>query len=98
MPGTPRLAIDGKLPSDIAGQADLAWPQIIDMLALTGMTVHVKVTHYLLRPEDIPAYVEVRTGFLEDARPAPVLLVSGFAVVSRSFLQFIRSRTRSLLH
>lgn len=75
--GTPGLAIDGKLPPDIAGQAELAWRHIVDMLALVGMTVHdlVKVTHYLLRAEDIPGYVEVRSRFLGDARPASMLLV-----------------------
>ena len=41
------------------------------------MTVHdlVKVTQYLLRPEDIQAYVPVRSRFLGDARPASMLLV-----------------------
>ena len=55
--GTPGLALDGKLPSDITGQAEFAWTHIIAMLNKAGMTVHdlVKVTHYLLRAEDIPA-------------------------------------------
>jgi enamine deaminase RidA (YjgF/YER057c/UK114 family) len=41
------------------------------------MTVHdlVKVTHYLVRSEDIKPYVEVRKRFLGDARPASMLLV-----------------------
>jgi enamine deaminase RidA (YjgF/YER057c/UK114 family) len=75
--GTPGLGIDGKLPSDISGQAELAWQHIVDMLARAGMTVNdlVKVTHYLLRAEDIPAYVQVRSRFLADARPASMLLV-----------------------
>jgi 2-iminobutanoate/2-iminopropanoate deaminase len=77
MSGTPGLAIDGKLPSDITGQAELAWQHIVEMLASARMTVHdlVKVTHYLLRAEDIPAYVEVRSRFLGDVRPASMLLV-----------------------
>ena len=47
------------------------------MLASAGMTVHdlVKVTHYLLRAEDIKPYVAVRSRFLGDARPASMLLV-----------------------
>ena len=77
MSGTPGLAIDGKLPCDITGQAELAWQHIVEMLASARMTVHdlVKVTHYLLRAEDIPAYVEVRSRFLGDVRPASMLLV-----------------------
>ena len=35
----------------------------------------VKVTQYLTRAEDIPAYAKVRTQYLGDARPASMLLV-----------------------
>jgi 2-iminobutanoate/2-iminopropanoate deaminase len=75
--GTPGLAVDGALPSDITGQAELAWRHIVAMLERAGMSVHdlVKVTHYLLRADDIPAYVEVRSRFLGAARPASMLLV-----------------------
>jgi 2-iminobutanoate/2-iminopropanoate deaminase len=75
--GTPGLALDGSLPKDITGQAELAWTHIITMLERANMTVKdlVKVTHYLLRASDIPAYVKVRSRFLGDARPASTLLV-----------------------
>ena len=35
----------------------------------------VKVTQYLTRAEDIPAYVKVRSRFLGEARPAFMLVV-----------------------
>lgn len=75
--GTPGLALDGNLPDDISGQAEIAWTHIVAMLARANMDVNdlVKVTHYLLRAEDIPAYVKVRTKFLGDARPASMLLI-----------------------
>lgn len=75
--GTPGIGLDGSLPSDVTGQAELAWTHILAMLERAGMTVHdlVRVTHYLLRSEDIPAYVKVRSRFLGDARPASMLLV-----------------------
>jgi 2-iminobutanoate/2-iminopropanoate deaminase len=75
--GTPGLSLDGKLPADIAGQAELAWTHIIAMLEKAGMGVHdlVKVTHYLLRASDIPDYVKVRSRYLGDARPASMLLI-----------------------
>ena len=75
--GTPGLAIDGKLPADITGQAELAWTHILEMLERADMSVHdlVKVTQYLVRPADIPAYAKVRTRGLGDARPASLLLV-----------------------
>jgi len=75
--GTPGLQMNGDLPSDIAGQTELAWKHILRMLARAEMTVAdvVKVTQYLTRPEDIPAYSKVRTRFLGEARPASMLLV-----------------------
>jgi enamine deaminase RidA (YjgF/YER057c/UK114 family) len=75
--GTPGLSADGRLPTDIAGQAEIAWRHIVVLLERAGMTVHdvVKVTQYLLRSEDIKPYAEVRARFLGDARPASMLLV-----------------------
>ena len=75
--GTPGLQMNGDLPSDIAGQAELAWKHILRMLNRAGMTVAdvVKVTQYLTRAEDIPDYSKVRTRFLGEARPASMLLV-----------------------
>lgn len=74
--GTPGLAFDGVLPQDITSQAELAWAHIITLLERAEMTVHdlVKVTHYLVRAGDIPAYVRVRARFLGNARPASMLL------------------------
>lgn len=75
--GTPGLSLDGKLPPDITGQAELAWTHIVAMLEKAGMDVHdlVKVTHYLLHATDIPDYVKVRSRYLGDARPASMLLI-----------------------
>jgi 2-iminobutanoate/2-iminopropanoate deaminase len=75
--GTPGLALDGTLPSDIAGQAEVAWSHVVRMLARADMTIAdlVKVTHYLLRAEDIPAYVKVRSRFMGECRCASMLLI-----------------------
>ena len=85
--GTPGLALDGSLPADITGQAELAWGHIVNMLESAGMTVDdlVKVTHYLLHERDIPDYVKVRSRFLGDARPASMLL-TGAGLVRGEFL------------
>ena len=47
------------------------------MLNRAEMTIAdvVKVTQYLTRAEDIPAYSKVRTRFLGEASPASMLLV-----------------------
>ncbi len=75
--GTPGLSEAGDLPRDITGQAELAWEHVVRMLERADMTVAdvVKVTQYLTRAEDIPAYVKVRSRFLGDARPAFMLAV-----------------------
>jgi 2-iminobutanoate/2-iminopropanoate deaminase len=75
--GTPGLPLDGNLPPDITSQAEIAWTYILTMLARAEMGVQdlIKVTHYLTRAADIPAYVKVRARFLGDARPAAMLLI-----------------------
>jgi enamine deaminase RidA (YjgF/YER057c/UK114 family) len=75
--GTPGLALDGALPTDITGQAELAWTHIMTMLERAQMTVDdiVKVTQYLLSADHIKPYATVRSRFLGAARPASMLLV-----------------------
>jgi enamine deaminase RidA (YjgF/YER057c/UK114 family) len=75
--GTPGLTSTGELPKDITGQAERAWEHVIRLLERAGMTVDdlVKVTQYLTRAEDIPAFVQVRSRFMRDARPASMLMV-----------------------
>jgi enamine deaminase RidA (YjgF/YER057c/UK114 family) len=75
--GTPGLSAAGELPEDISGQAEIAWEHIVRMLGRANMQVSdiVKVTQYLIRPEDIAAYAKVRARFLGDVRPASMLLV-----------------------
>ncbi len=95
--GTPGLALDGKLPGDITGQAELAWTHIIAMLKKAEMDVHdlVKVTHYLLRASDIPDYVKVRARYLGDARPASTLLVVSALVRPELLVEVEVTATRS---
>lgn len=75
--GTPGMDEAGKLPGDIIAQAELAWGHILTMLDRAGMAVGdlVKITQYLTRAEDIPAYAKVRARMLGDARPASMMLV-----------------------
>ena len=75
--GTPGMDAAGVLPGDITAQAELAWGHILKMLERAGMSVHdlVKITQYVIRAEDIPAYAKVRARMLGDARPASMLMV-----------------------
>ena len=74
---TPGLDASGKVPSDFAAQAELAWSHIVTMLERADMSVHdlVKVTQYLVRSSDIAAYAEVRARHLGSARPVSLLLI-----------------------
>ena len=73
-PGTLKA---GQVPEDISGQAELAWQHIVEMLKRADMQIAdaIKVTQYLKRAEDIPAYGKVRTRFLAELRPASMLLI-----------------------
>ncbi|MET3118818.1 2-iminobutanoate/2-iminopropanoate deaminase [Undibacterium sp. GrIS 1.8] len=75
--GTPGLALGGALPDGIVAQAEMAWQHILTMLDRAGMTVNdlVKINHYLTQESDVPEYVQVRSRFLGDARPASMLMV-----------------------
>ena len=75
--GTPGMDAAGELPADITAQAELAWGHILTMLDRAGMAVGdlVKITQYLTRAEDIPAYAKVRARMLGEARPASMMLV-----------------------
>lgn len=75
--GTPGMDAAGELPADITLQAELAWGHILAMLGRAGMAVGdlVKITQYLTRAEDIPAYAKVRARMLGDARPASMMMV-----------------------
>jgi enamine deaminase RidA (YjgF/YER057c/UK114 family) len=71
------LAADGKMAPDIKGQAEQAWRNLGSVLEAAGMSYAnlVKVTHFLVRREDLPAYREVRARFLGSHAPASTLLV-----------------------
>jgi 2-iminobutanoate/2-iminopropanoate deaminase len=75
--GTPGLAPDGTLPPTFDLQAEQAWKNISQMLERAGMGVEhlVKIVQYLVRPEDLSAYGDIRARFLGPCRPTSVLLV-----------------------
>jgi enamine deaminase RidA (YjgF/YER057c/UK114 family) len=85
--GTAGLSLDGRLPSDITGQAEIAWTHVMTLLDRAGMTKHdlVKVSHYLTRESDMADYVKVRSKFLGDLKPASMLAVIP-ALVRPNFL------------
>ncbi len=74
---------DGTLPEGIEAQAEACWQNIIAILAGAGMGVGdlVKITTYLVRPEDLTPAGAARAKHLGDARPSSAtLIVSRFVV------------------
>lgn len=80
-------APDGTVAADIESQAANCWRNITSILADAGMAVSdlVKVTVFLTREQDIPAYRAARDRALGEARPASTLLVIS-KLASPSFL------------
>jgi 2-iminobutanoate/2-iminopropanoate deaminase len=70
---------DGRLAEGLEAQANAAWANLLAVLADAGMGVEdlVKVNHFLIRPDDVPAYGAVRNRYLGDVRPASTLIVVG---------------------
>lgn len=76
------LDADGNASADFVDQVEQAYRNVGAILEHHGLGWGdvVKMTHYLTDPDDIPAYGEVRSRWLGDARPASTLLiVSGLA-------------------
>lgn len=71
------VRVDGSIPAAAAEQAQVAWENLVAILAEAGMTVAhlVKINTYVVEPTDVPAVGAVRAKFLGDARPASTLVV-----------------------
>lgn len=74
--GTPGIdAESGELPDSFEGQADIAWRNILTILAEANMGPEdiVKLTQHLTRREDLTDYRAIRTRYLGSHRPASML-------------------------
>ncbi len=80
--GQVALTPDGRIPEDFAAQCELAWTNLFNVLKSAGMGAGdlVKLTVFMLRPEDLPAFREIRDRFLQGRHPAtPLVFVRGLA-------------------
>lgn len=70
-------APDGSVPAEIGPQVENCWRNLLAILADANMSIDdvVKVTVFLTRAENIPAYREARDRVMGDARPASTLVV-----------------------
>jgi 2-iminobutanoate/2-iminopropanoate deaminase len=69
---------DGTIPQGFAEQVEVAWTNLLAVLAEAGMGVEdlVKVTTFVVDEADLPALGPVRARFLGQARPASTLVVA----------------------
>lgn len=74
---------DGSVPKGIEAQAEACWQNIIAILADAGMGVGdlVKITTYLVRPEDLTAAGAARAKHFGDARPGSATVIVKALVV-----------------
>ena len=68
---------DGTVPDTIEAQAEACWQNIIAILGDAGMGVQdlVKITTYLVRPEDVAAAGAARAKHFGDARPGSATII-----------------------
>jgi enamine deaminase RidA (YjgF/YER057c/UK114 family) len=68
---------DGTVAEGIVAQAEACWQNIIAILADAGLTVAdlVKITTYLVRPEDVGAAGAARGRYFGDARPGSTTII-----------------------
>ena len=68
---------DGTVPEGIEAQAEACWRNITAILADAGMGVDdlVKITTYLVRPEDVAAAGAARAKHFGDARPGSATII-----------------------
>lgn len=71
------LKKDGTVPPTIEEQTEIAWQNIVTILAAAGMRVAdlVKITQYLTNLDNFPKYAAIRAKFLAGHRPASTALV-----------------------
>jgi enamine deaminase RidA (YjgF/YER057c/UK114 family) len=68
---------DGTVPPSIEEQSEIAWQNIVAILAAADMKVTdiVKIQQFVLSLEDFPKYAATRAKFLGSHRPASTALV-----------------------
>jgi enamine deaminase RidA (YjgF/YER057c/UK114 family) len=74
--GTAGFDVGGKLADDFTAQAECAWRNTIAALEQGGMSTDdiVRVTHYLMRRDDLPIYRDICRRILGTARPTSMLM------------------------
>jgi enamine deaminase RidA (YjgF/YER057c/UK114 family) len=75
--GQVAIQSDGNVPEFITEQCEVVWKNIVAILEESGMSIKnlIKVNSYLTSPQQIKAFVEIRTKYLQGHCPASTLVV-----------------------
>ncbi|MCO5732041.1 RidA family protein [Rhizobium sp. SSA_523] len=70
---------DDSIPADVTGQAELCFEAIQAILAEAGMSFAdvIRISGFLTKREDFPAYMAVRDRFTLSPKPVSTLIVVG---------------------
>jgi 2-iminobutanoate/2-iminopropanoate deaminase len=75
------ITLDDTIPSDVAAQAELCFEAIGAILADAGLSFAdvIRISGFVTRREDFPAYMAVRDRYTQEPKPVSTLIiVSGF--------------------
>jgi len=75
------IGLDDTVPSDVTAQAELCFAAIGAILAEAGMSFNdvIRISGFVTKREDFPAYMAVRDRYTQEPKPVSTLIiVSGF--------------------
>lgn len=73
------IGVDDSIPGDVTGQAELCFEAIKAILDEAGMSFAdvIRISGFVTRREDFPAYMAVRDRYTLDPKPVSTLIVVG---------------------
>ncbi|QFY62904.1 RidA family protein (plasmid) [Rhizobium grahamii] len=73
------ISVDDVIPADVTAQAELCFKAIDAILDEAGMTFAdvIRISGFVTRREDFPAYMAVRDRFTLDPKPVSTLIIVG---------------------
>lgn len=73
------IGLDDKVPEDISAQAELCFEAIKSILAEAEMSFAdvIRISGFVTRREDFPAYMAVRDRYTLDPKPVSTLIIVG---------------------
>jgi len=73
------IGVDDTIPDDVTAQAELCFKAIDAILEEAGMTFAdvIRISGFVTKREDFPAYMAVRDRYTRDPKPVSTLIIVG---------------------